>query len=193
MALPQENKAFDFPAYLAWETALPDRHEFIRGETFAMAGEGSTHNTIMGNLLVILKAALRGTARRIHFASVKLRVEAADAVFYPDVFVTCAASDLSPDAELFKTSPVLVAEVLSDSTAAYDRGLKFELYQQLDSLQEYLLIEQDRRHVDLFRKNEQGLWVLHPARPGDTIRLDSVGVELAVDALYEDVGEAAAH
>lgn len=191
MALPQENKPFDFADYLTWETGEPDRHEFIRGETFAMTGARSTHNTIALNLAMILKSGLRGTPCRTHIEGVKVRVEAADAVFYPDVFVTCAPRDLSPEAELFKSAPLFVAEVLSESTAAYDRGLKFELYQQLDSLREYLLIEQDRRHIDLFRKNEQGLWVLYPAGPGQTLRLDSVGLDLAVDALYEDTGQPA--
>lgn len=187
MALPQADKQFDLPAYLAWEGALPERHEYIRGETFAMTGARGTHNTIAGNLFVLLKTALRGTPCRTYIESVKLRIEAADAVLYPDVFVTCAERDATPEAEMYKTSPVLVAEVLSESTAAYDRGFKFDLYQQVDTLQEYLLIEQDRRHVDLFRKSEQGLWVLHPAGAGDSVRLASVGVELAVDALYEDL------
>ena len=69
----------------------------------------------------------------------------------------------------------------------FDRGRKFELYQQIDTLQEYLLIEQDCKHADLFRKNSEGLWVLHPAGEGDVVRLESVGAELALDGLYEDV------
>ncbi len=98
----------------------------------------------------------------------KLRIERADAVFYPDVFVTCDARDRQPEASLAKQHPALIIEVLSDSTAAFDRGRKFELYQQIDTLQEYLLIEQDRKHADLFRKNSEGLWVLRAvgAAPG---------------------------
>ena len=79
------------------------------------------------------------------------------------------------------------AEGADIGSAAFDRGRKFELYQQIDTLQEYLLIEQDRKHADLFRKNSEGLWVLHPAGEGDVVRLESVGVELALDGLYEDV------
>ena len=117
----------------------------------------------------------------------QLRIDRADAVFYPDVFVTCDLRDRQPDACLAKQYPSLIVEVLSDSTAAFDRGRKFELYQQIDTLREYLLIEQDREHADLFRKNDEGLWVLHPAGPGDVIRLDGIGAELALEALYEDV------
>ncbi|WP_424228415.1 Uma2 family endonuclease [Azovibrio sp.] len=78
-------------------------------------------------------------------------------------------------------------EILSPSTAAFDRGRKFELYQQIDSLQEYLLIEQDRRHADLFRKNGEGLWVRYPAAEGSVIQLESLGVSLTLASLYEDV------
>jgi Uma2 family endonuclease len=83
--------------------------------------------------------------------------------------------DRQPEASLAKQHPALIVEVLSDSTAAFDRGRKFEHYQQIDTLQEYLLVEQDRKHADLFRKNREGLWVLHPAGEGDAVRLESGG------------------
>jgi Uma2 family endonuclease len=185
-AMPQMKPVFDFDAYLAWEAEQPERHEFVEGEVFAMTGARSTHNTIALNFAFFLKGALRGTPCRTHIEGVKVRVEAADAAFYPDVFVTCDPVDLSPERETHKTAPRLVAEVLSDSTAAYDRGLKFEQYQRLPSLQEYLLIEQDRLHVDLFRRNAEGLWVLHPAGPGDRVTLASVGLDLPIEAFYED-------
>lgn len=118
----------------------------------------------------------------------KQRIDRADAVFYSDVFVTCDARDRQPEASLAKQYPALIIEVLSDSTAAFDRGRKFERYQQIDTLREYLIIEQDRKHADLFCKNSEGLWVLHPAGDGDVIRLGSVGGELVLDGLYEDVG-----
>ncbi|MFV0371071.1 MAG: Uma2 family endonuclease [Azonexus sp.] len=91
------------------------------------------------------------------------RTKPADAMFYPDVFVTCDPHDRVAGSELFKQHPSLVVEILSPSTAAFDRGRKFDRYQQVDSLQEYLLIEQERLHADLFRKNSDGLWGLHPA------------------------------
>lgn len=190
-ALPQACATFDFESYLSWEAEQSERHEFIAGEVFAMTGARSTHNTIAGNLYVALRQSLRGTPCRTHIEGVKVRIEAADASVYPDVFVTCDAADIGPQGEAFKTAPRFVAEVLSDSTGAYDRGRKFEMYQQLPSLQEYLLIEQDRVHADLFRRNEQGLWVLHPAGPGAVVRLDSLDLSLPIEALYEDTASAA--
>jgi Uma2 family endonuclease len=117
----------------------------------------------------------------------KVRVASADAVLYPDVFVTSDSRDKAPESALAKAHPLLIAEVLSDSTAAYDRGRKFEIYQKIPELQEYLIIEQDRLHTDLFRKNEAGLWVMHPAGDGDTIDLSSVGLRLPLADLYADV------
>lgn len=182
---------FDLQAYLDWEAVQPERHEYIAGEVFAMTGARGTHNLIAGNVYMALRQHLRGSPCRTHIEGMKLQVQAADAVFYPDVFVTCDPQDLGEQAELAKTAPKLVVEVLSDSTAAYDRGLKFELYQRLPSLQEYLLIEQHRVHADLFRRNAEGLWVLHPSGPGSEVRLDSVGLVLTMEAIYEDAVTAA--
>ena len=187
MALPKTATEFDVDAYMEWEAEQPERHEYLGGEVFAMSGGTDAHYTILLNAATRLKNALSGKPCRAFVSGMKLRIERADAVFYPDVFVTCDARDRQPEASLAKQYPALVVEVLSDSTAAFDRGRKFELYQQIDSLQEYLLIEQDRKHADLFRKNSEGLWVLHPAGEGDVVRLESVGVELVLEGLYEDV------
>ena len=187
MALPKLKPEFDIDAYMAWEEDQPERHEYLGGEVFAMSGGTDAHYTILGNAYAELRAALAGKPCRAFLSGMKLRVDRADAVFYPDVFVTCDPRDRQPEASLAKQHPALIIEVLSDSTAAFDRGRKFEHYQQIDTLQEYLLIEQDRKHADLFRKNSEGLWVLHPAGEGDVVRLESVGAAVALDGLYEDV------
>lgn len=181
------SSSMDLTAFLAWEAQQPGRHEFVGGEVHAMSGATATHNTIAGNLYMALRQGLRGTPCRTHMEGVKVQIEAADGVLYPDVFVTCDPVDLSPERETHKSAPKLVIEVLSPSTAAYDRGRKFELYQQLPSLQEYVLVEADRPHVDLFRRNAEGLWVLHPAGPGASVTLSSLGLTLSMDQVYEDV------
>ncbi len=121
----------------------------------------------------------------------KLHVDAVDAVFYPDVMATCDARDKTPEADLAKQHPVLIVEVLSESTSAYDRGLKFEHYRNIDTLKEYLLVEQDRRHADLFLREEDAAgkprWVLYASGVADDVELDSVGVRLSMDTLFEDV------
>ncbi|WP_130481669.1 Uma2 family endonuclease [Sphaerotilus mobilis] len=177
----------DPTAFLAWEEHQPGRHEFVDGEVYAMSGATSTHNTIAGNLYMALRQGLRGTPCRTHIEGVKVHIQAADSVLYPYVFVTCDPVDLTPERDTHKTSPTLVVEVLSPATAAYDRGRKFELYQQLPSLKEYVLVEADRPHVDLFRRNAEGLWVLHPAGPGAVLDMASVGLSLTLDQVYEEV------
>ncbi|MFO1404331.1 MAG: Uma2 family endonuclease [Azonexus sp.] len=187
MALPQTRSAFDIDAYLAWEETQEERHEYLAGEVFAMSGGSDTHFTILGNLFATLRGAFSGKPCRPFVSGMKVRVSAADTVFYPDVFVTCDERDRAPEGRLAKEHPVFVAEVLSASTAAFDRGRKFEIYQRIPALREYLLIEQDRPHADLFRKNDEGLWVLHPVAPGGTVELRSLSLTLPLAVLYEDV------
>lgn len=177
---------FTYDDYLEWEQRQPERHEYVRGEVFAMAGTTDRHNEISGNFYTLLRRHLRGTPCRVYIAEVKVRVEAADCGFYPDVQVTCAESDRAD--HLVKRSPVLVVEVLSDSTATFDVGDKFAAYQQLDSLQEYVLVDQERIRVQIYRRRERRWWV-DSVGPGGRLHLESVELEGPVEALYEDLSE----
>ncbi|MGB2903015.1 MAG: Uma2 family endonuclease [Candidatus Dechloromonas phosphoritropha] len=187
IAQSQIQPHLDLEADLAWEETQIERHEYLAGEVFVMSSGTDAHYAILGNFFAGLKASLSGTPCRPFVSGMKVHIETADAVLYPDVFVTCGARDKTSEAALAKAHPTLIAEVLSDSTAAYDRGRKFELYQQIAELQEYLIIEQDRSHADLFRKNDEGLWVLHPIPPGGTINLQSLKLSLPLAELYVDV------
>jgi Uma2 family endonuclease len=117
----------------------------------------------------------------------KLRVNDKGDFLYPDLMVTCDARDRPSVEDRFISHPWLIAEVLSDSTAAYDRGRKFELYRGIASLTHYLLIEQDRPHADLFFKNEQGQWVLQALTADDAIQIDRLGQLWPVATLFEEV------
>ncbi len=134
MGIPQPAAKLSFEDYLAWEAGQPEKHEFVRGETFAMAGARRVHVTVSGNLFAAFKGHLRGTPCRTYMADMKLRVEEADSAFYPDVMVSCDPRDHAAD--LYLSHPVLLVEVLSDNTAAFDRGDKFAHYRKLPSLQE---------------------------------------------------------
>jgi Uma2 family endonuclease len=178
--------AFSFDDYLEWENRQPHRHEFIRGEVFAMAGGTDLHNQVAGNLYVLLHQRLRGSPCRVFMADVKVRVESADCGFYPDLLVTCAESDRAD--RLVKRSPILIVEVLSPGTATFDMGNKFAAYRQLDSLQEYVLIDPTRVWVQIYRR-QNGQWLVDSVGAGASLRLESIDLDCPVAAIYEDLSE----
>ncbi len=171
--------------YLAGEDNSPIKHEYIRGEIYAMAGANDAHVTISLNMASALRNHLRGSGCRVFIADMKAKIEKGNIFYYPDVMVTCDERDRATPT--FKQYPCLIVEVLSKSTEAFDRGDKFADYQQLETLQEYVLINQKRQRVECFRRNAEGLWVLYTYTPGSEVHLASVNFHISIDALYEDV------
>ena len=186
MSLPAPQPFFDAQAYLAWEAEQSTKHEYHDGEVFAMAGATDAHVTVAGNVYMALRNHLRGSPCSVFISDMKLRVEEDNAFFYPDVFVTCADSDRGQSHS--KNAPVLVVEVLSPATSAYDRGAKFAAYRKLPTLREYALIDPERLSLDLFRRDgDSKRWVLHPIEAGGYVEWASVGLQVPLEALYEDV------
>jgi Uma2 family endonuclease len=171
--------------FLAWDRTQTLKHEFFAGELYAMAGVEDAHAIIALNIATAMKSHLRGTSCRTLMAEVKLRVEAADCYFYPDVMVTCTAADAAD--RLVKREAVVVVEVLSPSTSAYDRGDKFAAYRMLPSLKEYLLVDPRRQRCDLYRKGGDGFWVLHPVESDQVLQLTSIDLSIGPETLWEDV------
>lgn len=171
-------------AYLSWEAEQPEKHEYLAGEVFAMVGVRREHAVVTLTLGSQLRSHLKGTPCQAFVADMKLFVEAAEAYFYPDVMVTCDERDRR--AELAIEHPVLVVEVLSDSTAAYDRGAKFAAYRKLPSLQEYLLVDVDQRRLELYRR-EADHWLFFEAGMDGTLSLESVAMKLGVAEAFEDL------
>lgn len=171
-------------AFLDWEATQPERHEYVRGEVFAMTGASDRHNLVAGNLYMLLRTHLRGSPCQVFISDMKVRVDAADAIFYPDLLVTCSASDRSD--RLAKRDPVVIVEVLSPSTAGYDLSAKFAHYRRLASLQEYVTIDPDAPLVQVFRRSPDG-WTLHAAEAGDTVGFASIDLCVPIAAVYEDV------
>ncbi len=170
--------------YLAWEEQQPDKHEFVAGEIFAMGGASDRHVTICLNIASALRAQLRGGPCRVYIADMRLSVATADAWFYPDVMVVCDPEDQARP--LFKTAPVLIVEVLSPSTEAFDRGAKFAAYRSLPSLVEYLLVDPDSGRVERYRRDAGDSWVLVAADHGEAVELASVKLQLDQATIFED-------
>lgn len=173
--------------YLAWEATQETKNEYLDGEVFGMVGVKDSHATVTGNLFAAIRQHLKGTPCRPYVAEMKLRVEAANAFFYPDVFVTCDERDRGPAADYAKSHALLVIEVLSESTAAYDRGRKFACYRLLPSLREFVIVDPDTPSIECFRRDATDHWVLYPFEAGERVELASVGLSMRIEEIYEGV------
>ncbi len=172
--------------YLALEEASTYKNEYINGEIWAMAGASEAHVTISLNLALLLRQQLKGSPCRVYIADMKVKVATANAFFYPDVFVSCEPREQHNT--LYKQHPIFIAEVLSPSTEAFDRGKKFAYYRQLDSLQHYWLIDSQSMAIDCFTRSSHHDWILHTASsPEQMLTLDKLPGQYGVQAIYDDV------
>ncbi len=185
MALPAEHIVMSRTDFLAWESEQAEKHEYLRGEVFAMVGARQAHVIVAGNCFALLKSHLRGGPCRAFISDMQLEIEAADAVVYPDVFVSCHPDDLA--AERVLHHPRVIVEVLSDSTAGFDRGQKFALYRMIEAVQEYVLIDPDRRTVEIFRRTDGGDWLLATRDGARGLVLKSLEFEAPLAAVFEDL------
>ncbi len=181
-------KLFVSPAeYLEGEKVAKVRHEYVDGDVYAMAGGTKAHNLISLNLARVLHGHLRNTPCQVFSSDVKVHVawDWRERFYYPDVVVGCAAGDTDP---YVVEQPKLVVEVLSDSTERDDRSDKFYAYRRLASLEEYVLVAQDVRRVEVYRR-ESG-WDLEVYETEGDFNLRSVGLDLTIAEVYEGVLEA---
>lgn len=198
MGHPTFNRRMTVEEYLEWEANQHERHEFVDGAVVFLPnleaepeqdarGKDERHVTASMNVAFTLRQHLAGTPCRTFMADMKLRPAQQGNFFYPDVMVTCAEADRADP--LVKREPVLIVEVLSPSTAAYDRGNKFAHYRGITALKEVVFIDLDSRRIDVMRRGPDGLFVLHPFEPGDDVRLDSVDLTMTAEQIFAEVGE----
>jgi Uma2 family endonuclease len=176
--------------FLAWEAGQVERHDFVGGEAFAMAGAEDRHVTATGNIYMALRQHLAGSPCRTYMADMKVEAASRSAYFYPDVLVTCTDADrASPQV---KREPRLIVEVLSPGTAAYDRGDKFAHYRDIPTLEEVAFVDLDARRTEVYRKGRDGLWVLHPFARGEAVVLMSVSLTIPPEILFAEIDDPAA-
>ncbi len=174
--------------YLALERATEARHEFLAGEVFAMGGASERHNLIATNLVRELSQQLKGRPCKTYSADMRVRVASSGLYTYPDVVVVCGEAHFDDAGRDTLLNPTLLIEVLSASTESYDRGDKFEHYRKLDSLREYLLVAQDRVHLEQFVRQADGQWLLSDADDrAALVRLPSIEVTVPLGELYDKV------
>jgi Uma2 family endonuclease len=175
--------------YLALERAAETRSEYLNGEIIGMTGASRSHSLITLNVGSELARQLEDRPCEVHVNDLRVLIAARRLYTYPDVIVVCGEPALTDRYRDTLTNPAVLIEVLSPSTEAYDRGAKFGHYRTLDSLREYLLISQDRPHVEHFiRQDDSHQWLLSEATDlAATVVLPSVECQLAMARIYKKV------
>ena len=175
--------------YLAFERASETRHEFWRGEIFAMAGATENHNLASGNLFVAVQVALRDRPCRAYTLDMRVFAPRSRSYMYPDIVVACPPIEFQDDKRDTLLNPQIVVEVLSPSTSSYDRGQKFDLYLQSESLQQYVLVNQDEPRVMSYIRQPDGIgWLMTPLEGLNAV-LDfpTLGVRVPLSEIYRNV------
>ena len=170
--------------YLESEKTSPVRREYLDGEIYAMSGASRRHNRITTNLFTQLPARLHGGPCEVFVTEVKVRIEALNYFYYPDVVVTCDPEDSD---DYFVTRPVLVVEVESPTTSGIDRREKLIAYRKVESLREYVRLAQDSISGEVFRRDENGDWSREQLEGDQELRLESVDLNLRLLSAYDGV------
>ena len=171
--------------YFVWEEQQLLRHEYLNGEIYAMSGGTQNHGRIASNIIFIVKGHLRGGGCQVGNSDCRVNIVETKDYVYPDVSVTCDERDRTAIQAI--QYPCLIVEVLSPSTASYDRGDKFRLYRRNPSLQDYVLVDAEKIAIDLYRKNERGNWEIFNYQSGDNIELRSIDLSFPIESVYEDI------
>ena len=174
--------------YLALERSADFKSEYFNGETFAMTGASRAHNTIVLNIGSEIRQQLKKRPRKVYANDMRVKVDPTGLYIYPDVVVVCGKEQFDDTHLDTLLNPTLIVEILSESTEAYDRGRKFEHYRKLDSLAEYVLIAQNRPHIESYRRQADQQWLLTECSELDgTLRLPSIDCDLALVEIYDNV------
>jgi Uma2 family endonuclease len=185
IAQPQYLPEITPEEYLQWEAKQEYRNEYIDGEIIAMTGGTIAHNDLALNFYTALRPYLHSKGCRVNVADVKVQGNRNSRYFYPDLVVTCDPEDLKAN-DLIK-NPTIIVEVLSPSTANYDRTRKLKYYRQIPSLQEYILIDSESISVEIYRRGEGKIWLYCQYEAGEIITLESLNFEIAIAQIYENV------
>lgn len=188
VAVQQEPLRMNEAEYLEFDRKSEIRHEFIEGEVYAMAGASWEHNMICSATIATLYAQLRGKPCQVSPSDLRLRVAATGLNTYPDISIVCGDPVFIDEEFDTVTNPTVIIEILSPSTEAYDRGDKFQHYRQLETLQDFLLISQDRPRIEGYSRQQSGLWTFTDAIALDaSYKVASIACVLKLADIYERI------
>ena len=185
MAEAAATDLLDYAAYLELERTTDQRHEYLRGLVYAMAGGSLAHSALEVAVAAELRALARGC--QVFSSDAKIRVETTGLSTYPDVSVICGTVERDPADKHAIRNPTVLVEVLSPSTEAYDRGEKFAHYRELRSLRTYVLVAPHERRIEVYSRDPSGGWTLHEGRAGELVAIAPLVAPLEIDRVYEGV------
>ncbi len=184
-ALPKQKLTPE--AYLEIERLADFKSEYFEGEVYAMSGGSYRHSRLKTNLAISFGLALRGKPCRPTDSDMRVHIPPTDSFVYPDLSIVCGPPQFLGDKQDTLTNPTVIVEVLSPGTVAFDRGKKFWYYRHLQSLQDYVLVDQEQPMIEHYSRQATGGWLLLTIEPGQTLVLNSLGCEIALDELYLDI------
>ncbi len=187
-AIPKGDRKYSFAEYLTMEEASIERHDFYHGEVFAMAGATANHHQIAQNVNAALINRFKPDGCFISLEGVRLELTEESFYLYPDVFLTCDERDKKNN--LFKNFPSIIFEVLSDSTALYDKEVKLKYYKKIETLNYYVLVAQKEIMVEVYsRINDSQIWQYQTFETlTETIEFNRLGFVLPLSVIYEGIG-----
>lgn len=172
--------------YLQFEKASRDKHEYFKGEIFAMAGAGARHNVIFSNFFISIGMQLKGKPCKPYGSDLRIHIPENSLFTYPDISIICGEiipSQIDADTAV---QPTVIIEILSPSTRNYDQGIKFKLYREIPTLKEFITIDSESIGIEAYRINSQGNWELKDHRSIDeTLTIPTVGLSLSLKEIYE--------
>jgi Uma2 family endonuclease len=173
--------------YLALDRAAEFRSEFLDGDMIAMSGGSMRHSALQINLAGEVRLALRGTACRAFNTDLRVRVSPS-MYTYPDLTIVCGKPLAADGRQDILLNPTVIFEVLSPTTEYYDRGLKFRRYREIETLTDYILVDQDQTRIEQFTRGQANTWTLHDyQRQDEALLIPSIGVSLPLAAIYEGI------
>ncbi len=179
-----DDKIYTVEEYILLEEASDIRHEFINGQLYDMSGGTDLHNEICQNLIIFFRGILEKKEFKVYMEGVKCKIHGEEYYTYPDVFITSDESD--KENKYIKQHPLLIVEVLSDSTRKYDTVDKFMQYQKINALQYYILVEPEVFSVHCFSKNENGEWQAAIfTKLEEFIDLKLLSIQLSLQSIYK--------
>jgi Uma2 family endonuclease len=187
MGDPATTPRTSYAEYLAIEEATGQKHEWLDGQVYAMAGGTPTHSGLSGRMIAALDALIGERPCVAHSSDLKLRVPKTKLASYADAVVVCGEPARDEEDPNAVTNPMVIVEVLSDSTERWDRVGKFRHYRALKSLCDYVLVSQHDRHIEVYSRDVDGRWVMSEAGEGESVAVASLGGVIDVDRVYRGI------